>query len=105
MQTLNRSALKTLKKFTAKPCPEAAKDMMAIPALHRILERELFMEREYSRQTLGVCEWMLKRGKEVLAKLLSLNGTLPPGLESSPSDASSTEIRKWEKVSRIYDYS
>jgi hypothetical protein len=101
MQTANRSALKTLEKFVANPCPEAAKDMMVIPALYRILEREWFGEGEYSLQTLGVCAWMLKRGNEVLGKLLNLNGTLPLGLETSPSEASSTktEIREWEKVS------
>ncbi|KIK53467.1 hypothetical protein GYMLUDRAFT_178976, partial [Collybiopsis luxurians FD-317 M1] len=107
MQTMTRSSLKNLETFLLSPTWENLQGLLGVPALYTVLELEHGREGNYASDTLGVANWMLKRGKEVMDSLLALNheplpGTLTQNIVTSTVQKNSSEIHSWEKTGCCY---
>lgn len=86
MQTLNRVGCKSLRTFVRHPVKENARGLACIPMLFKILEREQYKKGIYSKETLGLCDWIYKRGTDVLGTILATNTEPLPEISAAGFD-------------------
>lgn len=105
MQTLNRMGCEALGTFVRHPVKENARGLACVPMLFKILEREQYEKGRYSEETLGLCNWIYKRGTYVLGTILATNTEPLPEIRAAGLDreCSFSEIREWERVSEMDD--
>lgn len=92
LQMINQPALKKLIAFNANPVPTHEIELLAIPALHNVLQFESKGRGTYSQALLLVCLWLETRALEVLA-------TLTFGRSTPVTFTSQQEEQDWRKVS------
>jgi len=93
IQMTTRPALDTLRNFIADPLPWNASLLTELPALHKLLQHEYAMHKEYSPSIISICKWIHKRGRTILDSLIVYDS--PP----VQPDVQESEM-KWSEVRR-----
>ncbi|KAK7016722.1 hypothetical protein VNI00_018856 [Paramarasmius palmivorus] len=92
MQMVNAASLQRLEEFVIQPSVQESTRLIDIPALLLVIEGELRCHRSLPPELWEVCQWMVRRGKEVLANLKK--GDLNP----VPERATRSKDDSWKKV-------
>ena len=85
-----KPALDALEAFITVLTHQNVSILVEIPAVHELLSYEKGLGNAFSENTLGVCQWILNRGREVLNSLVK--GPQPPKVPDSGVE------KPWQQV-------
>ncbi|KAJ7367062.1 hypothetical protein DFH08DRAFT_678486, partial [Mycena albidolilacea] len=76
LQMTTKPALNALEAFVNEPSHRNASALVEIPAIHELLRHEKGLADTFPENTIGICRWVLERGRAVLNSLIK--GPEPP---------------------------